>query len=157
MVEGYDGRTVDIRDQLNITGPHLNPAGISSEVLSVAVSHLHMIYRWYTETDEKIGFFCEDDINFSLVDHWNFDIDEFVERLPNDWQVMQMSLIKEDPVNRSDMRIRRKRWNDWSCCAYMMRREYAKEILDDFYDEETNTYNLKIKETKHIHLPDNVF
>jgi GR25 family glycosyltransferase involved in LPS biosynthesis len=156
MIEGYDGRTVDIREQLDITSPHSSPTGISSEVLSVAVSHLHMIYRWYTETDEEIGFFCEDDINFSLADYWNFDFSEFIEPLPQDWQVIQMSLIKEDPVNWSDMRIRRKRWNDWSCCAYLMRREYAKEILDDFYDVETNSFNLKIKETRHIPLPENV-
>ena len=86
MVEGYDGRAVDIRNQINITGSQLTPAGISSEVLSVAVSHLQMIYRWYHDTDEEIGFFCEDDINFSLTDYWNFDFKDFTNLLPVAWK-----------------------------------------------------------------------
>jgi GR25 family glycosyltransferase involved in LPS biosynthesis len=156
MIEGYDGREMDIRDQLNITGPHIEPEGITSEVLSVAVSHINMIYRWYKDTDEDIAFFCEDDINFSLVDYWNFSFQEFVSELPKNWKIVQMSLIKETPIDWSDMRIRRKRWNDWSCCAYMMTREYAKQVIDDYYDEETNTFTLDIKGTRHYPLPENV-
>lgn len=156
MVEGYDGRNVDIRDQLNITGPHIHRNQITSEVLSVAVSHINMIYRWYKDTDEEIGFFCEDDINFSLVDYWNFDFDDLVSYLPLDWKVIQLSLIKETPVNWSDMRMRRKRWNDWSCCAYIVNRKYAKQIIDDYYNEETDTFTLDIKGTSHHPLPENV-
>ena len=156
MVEGYDGRAVDIRNQINITGSQLTPAGISSEVLSVAVSHLQMIYRWYHDTDEEIGFFCEDDINFSLTDYWNFDFKDFTNLLPGDWKVIQMSLIKETPVNWSDMRIRRKRWDDWSCCAYILNRDYAKQIIDDYYDDASDTFTLTIRETKHLPLPENV-
>lgn len=156
MIEGYDGRKVDIREQLNISGPHIAPNEITSEVLSVSISHLNMIYRWYKDTDEEIGFFCEDDINFSLSDYWNFDFQDFVSELPSDWKIIQLSLITETPVNWSDMRIRRKRWNDWSCCAYIVNREYAKQIVEDYYDEEKNEYTLDIKDTLHQPLPENV-
>lgn len=156
MIEGYDGRTVDIRDQLNIAGPFVGRQNIPSEVLSVGVSHLHMIYRWYKDTDEEYAFFCEDDINFSLVDHWNFDFKEFLECLPADWKIIQMSLIKETPVNWSDMRMRRKRWNDWSCCGYLINRDYARQIVEDYYIEEIDTYTLNIKGTSHTPLPENL-
>jgi len=134
MIEGYDGRIVDIREQLNISGPHVGTNQITSEVLSVGVSHVNMIRRWYEETDEEVGFFCEDDINFSLVDYWNFNFNYFIAQLPSDWKVIQLSLIKETPINWSDMRMRRKRWNDWSCCAYIINREYARQVVEDYYD-----------------------
>jgi GR25 family glycosyltransferase involved in LPS biosynthesis len=155
-IEGYDGRDVDIRDQLNITGHFTQRHEITSEVLSVAVSHLNMIYRWYKDTDEEVGFFCEDDINFSLTDYWNFEFTDFVNELPADWTIIQMALIKETPINWSDMRIRRKKWDDWSCCAYLITREYAKKIIDDYYNEETDTFTLDIKGTRHHPLPENL-
>lgn len=155
-VVGYDGRGIDIRSRLNIKGTFSSEVAISSEVLSIAISHVNMIYRWYTETNDDIGFFCEDDIKISLIEHWNFNIDEVINELPSDWKVLQMSLIKESFVNHSDMRIRRKRWDDWSCCAYLITREYAKQIIDDYYDEKTDTYTLDIRGTNHIPLPENL-
>lgn len=156
MIEGYDGRKVDIRDQLSISGPYVDKSLISSEVLSVSVSHVNMIYRWYKETNEEYGFFCEDDINFSLINTWNFEWQEFMENLPSDWKIIQLSLIKETPVTGSDMRMRRKRWNDWSCCAYILKRSYAEKIISDYYNESTNTYTLDIKNTNHHPIPENL-
>ena len=156
MIEGYDGRTVDIREQLNISGPHIASNQITSEVLSVAGSHVNMIRHWYKDTDEEIGFFCEDDINFSLVDYWNFDFKDLIAELPSDWKVIQLSLIKETPINCSDMRMRRKRWNDWSCCAYIINREYARQVVEDYYDEENDVFTLNIKGTLHHPLPENL-
>jgi GR25 family glycosyltransferase involved in LPS biosynthesis len=156
MIEGYDGRLVDIRDQLNITGSFVGNHNIPSEVLSVGVSHLRMIYRWYKDTNEEYALFCEDDVNFSLVDHWNLDFKDLIRHLPKDWKVIQMSLIKETPVNWSDMRMRRKKWNDWSCCAYLINREYARQVVEDYYDEDTDTYTLDIRGTTHKPLPENL-
>lgn len=156
MIEGFDGRKIDIREQLKIVGKHVAKVEITSEVLSVAISHVNMIYRWYKDTDEEIGFFCEDDINFSLTDYWNFDFQDLVSELPSDWKVIQLSLIKETPISWSDMRMRRKRWNDWSCCAYIINRKYAQQIIEDYYDEETDTFTLDIKGTAHQPLPENL-
>jgi GR25 family glycosyltransferase involved in LPS biosynthesis len=155
-VEGFDGREIDIRDQVGVTGPFIGRDKISSEVLSVSISHIKMIYQWYKNTDEPYALFCEDDINFSLVDNWTFNFNEIVENLPVGWKIFQMSLIKETPVTANDMRIRRKRWNDWSCCAYLINREYAKEIIQDYYDELTNTYSMEIKGAPHDPIPENI-
>ena len=155
-IEGYDGRRIDIREQLKISGLFINRESITSEVLSVSVSHVNMIYRWYKGTEEEYGFFCEDDINFSLVDHWNFEWDNFYHNLPNDWKIIQMALIKETPLDASDMRMRRKKWNDWSCCAYLINRNYAKQIVDDYFNENTDTFTLDIKGTNHCPIPENI-
>ena len=156
MIEGYDGRLVDIRNQLNITGSFVGNRNIPSEVLAVGVSHLRMIYSWYKDTNEEYALFCEDDVNFSLVDHWNFNFKDLIKHLPKDWKVIQMSLIKETPVNWSDMRMRRKKWNDWSCCAYLINREYARQIVRDYYHEDVDTYTLDVRGTSHKPLPENL-
>ena len=156
MIEAYDGRKGNIEEQVKIDGLFIKKNSLPPDVLAVGISHVHMIYRWYKDTDEEYAFFCEDDINFSLVDYWNFDFKEFKESLPQDWTVIQMSLIKETAVDWSDMHIRRKRWNDWSCCAYLINRKYAKEIVKSYYKEETKTYTLNIKNTKHAPLPENL-
>lgn len=156
MIEGYDGRDVDIRDQVTINGPFTSRTNVSSEVISVGISHINMIRRWYEDTDEPYAFFCEDDINFSLTDYWNFTAKDILDALPVGWKALQMSLIKEDPITWSDMIMRKKRWDDWSCCAYIITREWAEEICNDFYDKETDAYNLTIKKTWHHPLPENL-
>lgn len=155
-VDGFDGREVDIREQIKITGPFIGRDQISSEVLAVSVSHVKMVHQWLKDTDEPYAMFCEDDINFSLVDHWLFDFKEIIENLPADWKVFQMSLIKETPITAADMRIRRKRWNDWSCCAYLITREYAQDLIRDYYDEATDTYMMEVRGAPHHPIPENI-
>ena len=155
-IECYDGRKVDIRDQLSLNGTYISKTNISSENLSVSLSHIKMIQDWLKNTEEEIGFFCEDDIDFSLVDHWNFDFEDVVLNLPYDWKAMMMSLIVEDGISEEDMKIREKKWNDWSCCAYILKRSYAKSLIEKYYDQKTDSYCLDIDDTDHIPFPENI-
>ena len=152
----YDGRKTDIRQQLNLKGALVNSDSISSEVLAVSVSHIKMIFEWWKNTTEPYALFCEDDINIELIDTWNFHWDTFFDNLPPDWKVIQLSLIRENSVNFSDMRLRKKRWDDWSCCAYLINRKYAEEIVANYYDELTDTYTLDIPGTNHFPIPENI-
>lgn len=152
----FDGRKIDIRQQCNIVGSYTDNSSISSEVLSVSVSHIKMIYTWWKESTEPYAMFCEDDINFRLIDTWSFNWDTFYKSLPVDWKVIQLSLIRENTVNRSDMKLRRKRWDDWSCGVYLINRSYATEIVTNYYNELTNTYKLDIPGTNHFPIPENI-
>lgn len=152
MIECFDGRSTNYLDNPIVTGPYL--LGTESEVIATSMSHVKAIHDWYTTTQDEIGFFCEDDIKFDISDNWNFTWDEFVSRLPPDWKIMQLALIRVEPLVKNDMRLHIKKWDDWSCCAYIVNRAYAKQLLEDYYQDGIFTFN--IKNTDHIPLPENI-
>lgn len=152
IVECFDGRSTNYLNNPIVTGPYLY--GTQSEVIATSMSHVKAIHDWYTTTDDEIGFFCEDDINFSISDNWNFTWDEFVANLPADWKVMQLALIRTVPLTPSDMKLHTKQWDDWSCCAYIVNRAYARQLLDDYY--QNGIFTLDIKNTEHMPLPENI-
>lgn len=152
MVECFDGRSTNYLDNHIVKGPYLY--GTQSEVIATSMSHVKAIHDWYTTTEDDIGFFCEDDIKFDMVDNWNFTWDEFVAKLPTDWKIMQLALIRTNPLTPADMRLHIKKWDDWSCCAYIVNRKYAKQLLDDYYNDGIFTFD--IKNTDHIPLPENI-
>ena len=152
IIECFDGRSTNYLDSAIVTGPFLQ--GTQSEVIATSMSHMKAIHDWYTTTEDEIGFFCEDDIKFNISDDWNFTWDEFVSRLPSDWKIMQLALIRTDPLVPSDMKLHTKLWDDWSCCAYIVNRAYAKQLLEDYYQDGIFTFD--IKNTDHVPLPENI-
>lgn len=152
IVECFDGRSTNYLNHPIVTGPFINST--ESEVIATSMSHVKAIHDWYTTTEDEIGFFCEDDIKFNISDDWNFAWDEFVSRLPRDWKIMQLALIRSTPLSPSDMKLHEKKWDDWSCCAYLLTRAYAKQLLNDYY--QNGVFTLDIKYTNHIPLPENI-
>jgi len=103
------------------------------------VSHLKSILKWYYETEEEYGFFCEDDLSLDTVDYWNFTWKQFVDALPEDWGCVQMLPIRGD---FEDIKIRDRYWDDWSVTAYIIKRDYAKYIIDTYIVD--GTYHLEL-------------
>ena len=152
IIECFDGRSTNYQDNPIVTGPYLRET--PSEVIATSMSHINAIHDWYTTTGDDIGFFCEDDIKFDIGDNWNFTWDEFVSRLPSDWKIMQLALIRTSPLGPEDMKLHTKKWDDWSCCAYLINRPYAKQLLEDYYPN--GIFTLDIKDTNHIPIPENI-
>lgn len=117
--------------------PYMNPGTIGC-----AVSHLKAIKKWYNETDEEYGFFCEDDLSLETVQHWNFTWEEFIELIPEDADCVQLLRLKEGG-NFSGFNFRRREQDDWSVTAYIITRDYAKKIIDEYCIGEE--YHLEIK------------
>lgn len=97
------------------------------------ISHLKMIKIWYDTTDEEYGFFCEDDLSFETVKYWNFTWEDFVNNLPENWDCIQLLCCGE---NLSEIKLRRRYWNDWSVGAYIITRKYAKILIDSYVRED---------------------
>lgn len=152
MIECFDGRSTNYLNNNIVTGPYLN--GTESEVIATSMSHVKAIYDWYTTSEDDIGFFCEDDIKFDMVDNWSFTWEEFIGNLPVDWKIIQLALIRTETLTSEDMKLHIKKWDDWSCCAYIINRTYTKQLLDDYYNNGIFTFD--IKNTDHIPLPENI-
>ena len=116
-----------------------------------SVSHLKSIKKWYDETEDEYAFFCEDDLSLETVQHWDFTWEEFVTSLPNDWDVVQLLTIRED---FGDFKIRERYWDDWSATAYILKRDYAKKLIDTYIRD--NVYFLEIPNCEVMPLIENI-
>jgi hypothetical protein len=100
-------------------------------------SHLKSIKSWVNNTTEEYTFFCEDDISLETVQYWNFNWKEFFQNLPKDWELIQLAWIRE-PEHFLDFgfKMRNRCWCDWSGCAYLIKREFAKKLIDNYHPNE---------------------
>lgn len=101
---------------------------------AIAISHLKSIKKWYDETQEEYAFFCEDDVSLETVPYWNFTWKEFFTELPSDWECVQLSWMREHTFAFGD-KIRNRCWCDWSAAAYILKRSFAKKLLDNYYPD----------------------
>ena len=97
--------------------------------IGAAASHLKMIKKWYDETNEPYAFFCEDDLSLQTVQYWNFNWNDFLIELPDNWDCIQLMCIGK---NLNSIELRRRYWDDWSVGAYLISRKYAKILIDSF-------------------------
>jgi GR25 family glycosyltransferase involved in LPS biosynthesis len=140
MIAAYDGRNIDYRDNELVEGLYFNQ--MDSVQIAVGMSHLKAIKQWYYETNTPYAIFFEDDITSKTSQYWNFSWDDVMDSLPKNWKVIQFSLIKEDGVNEDDMKFQPRNWWNWSAGSYLITREYAKILIDNFCDGDR--YILKI-------------
>ena len=122
-VSAFDGRHGDLNHILE--GSH--DIGISSGEVGCVTSHLKAIKQWYETTDTPYAIFAEDDVSFDTAFFWQFTWDEFVEKLPYDWDVVQLAIINPGVVYAS----MHARWvNDFSTACYMITRHHAKKLIE---------------------------
>ena len=119
----------------------------------VTSSHLLTIKWWYENTNEEIGLFFEDDVDFEPVKLWNFTLMEFIEGIEAEWGALHLCNVFEYPyetgIEYPPMMIRRRRLWDHGLQAYALKREYAKQIIDYYFIETENDKPLAI----HYRMP----
>ena len=122
-ISAFDGR----HGNLNHILEGSNDIGITSGEVGCVTSHLKAIKQWYETSDTPYAIFAEDDVSFDTARFWKFTWDEFVEKLPYDWDVVQLAIINPGVVYAS----MHARWvNDFSTACYMITRHHAKKLID---------------------------
>lgn len=100
--------------------------------MGTIISHVNLLRNWYVSTDEEYAIFCEDDISFGSIQYWNFTWDEFIQRLPEHWNGVQLTKVMMPYCNPNGdpnitLKLTRGRW--WGAHS-LFRRSYVKTILD---------------------------
>ena len=122
-ISAFDGRNSSLNHILEGS----RDIGISSGEVGCVTSHLKAIKQWYETTDTPYAIFAEDDVSFDTARFWKFTWDEFVEKLPYDWDVVQLAIINPGVVYAS----MHARWvNDFSTACFMVTRHHAKKLID---------------------------
>jgi GR25 family glycosyltransferase involved in LPS biosynthesis len=132
-----------------LTGKYLHQ--LNAGTAGCCVSHLKAIKKWYEETEEDYAFFCEDDLSLETVQYWDFTWEQFVNKLPSDWDVVQLLTIRND---FDTFELRERYWNDWSATAYIIKRDYAKRLIDNYILEDT--YHLEVPNSDVMPLIENI-
>jgi GR25 family glycosyltransferase involved in LPS biosynthesis len=104
-------------------------------------SHMKCIKRWLTETNEPIGFFCEDDLSLKTVEYWNFTWKEFLNSLPNDWDVVQLMWVRDSLQN---VEFRNRYMDDWGASAYILKRDYAEKLVNTYYSTDEFQFDIPV-------------
>ena len=122
-VSAFDGRN----DKLESIIAGNYPEGVTSGEIGCVTSHLKAIKLWYETSDTPYAIFAEDDVSFDTVRFWGFDWDTFIEKVPYDWDCIQLAIINPGVVY-ANMHAR---WvNDFSTACYMITRHHAKKLID---------------------------
>ena len=61
-----------------------------------AITHLDFLKNWYRFTTDPYVLLMEDDYDLGLIKYWHFSWEELIDRLPYDWDCLQMGY--ENPV-----------------------------------------------------------
>ena len=134
-VKGHIFKRYRDEDHKIIEGPLSNQSARGP-----VTSHLKAIKEWYNNTNEPYTFVCEDDLSLETVKYWNFTWEQFFNSLPEQWNLVQLCLIREgdmflyfDP----EVKVRNRCWCDWSACAYLISREQVKNVIENYYPDDT--------------------
>ena len=121
-ISAYDGRESDLSEILS--GRY--PEQMSSGEIGCTTSHLKAI-KEFLKTDAPYAVMMEDDCALDLVRFWNFTWDDFVSRIPYDWDVVQLAVICTGDIH---IKIHKRFVNEFSTACYIITRHHAKKMLD---------------------------
>jgi hypothetical protein len=91
-------------------------------------SHLYNLYDWYNTCQDDFCIIMEDDVSFETLDYWKFTLKEFISILPTNWEAIQLVNVGEGL--ETPTKIRSRNWNDWCIAAFIVKRSYAKKVID---------------------------
>lgn len=146
IIEAVDGRKNNLSDQISGKYPKLKPSEIGC-----MISHIKAIKHWLDTSDSDHAIIMEDDFSFDTVEHWSWDWEYVIKNLPKRWDIVQLIMIKNDPVKFSLHKKEKYSVNQtmsysWSTACYIINRKYAEQLvkahtLDDKYV--LNSYRFK--------------
>ena len=130
VVEAVDGRNDDLSGIIDGKYPKLKP----SEIGCIA-SHIKTLKHWLDTSDSEYAIVMEDDFSFDTVEYWNFTWDDVVKNIPKTAEIIQLIMIKNDPIKFSMHKKERYDKNKvmtyaWSTACYIIKRSYAKTLVN---------------------------
>jgi GR25 family glycosyltransferase involved in LPS biosynthesis len=122
-ISAYDGRNDDLGDI--IKGRY--PDNVTTAEMGCLTSHLKSIKYWYENSDTPYAVFMEDDCVIDNARYWNFTWQEFICRVPYNWDCLQLAVICTGDIH---LQIHHHQANEFSTACFLITRRYAKKLLD---------------------------
>ncbi len=122
-ISAYDGRNDDLGDI--IKGKY--PDNVTTPEIGCLTSHLKAIKYWYDNSDTPYAVFMEDDCIIDNARYWSFTWQEFLSRVPYNFDCLQLCLIVTGDIH---VTIHKHQANEFSTACYVITRRYAKKLID---------------------------
>lgn len=146
IIEAVDGRAGNLSEIIYGEYPKLKP-----QEIGCVASHIKAIKHWLSTSDSDYAIIMEDDCSFDLVKYWQWDWDYFMQNIPRDADIIQLAIIKNNEISynlhKKDPYKNVGVGNyAWSTACYLIKRSYAKKILDHLtVEDKINFSELKLK------------
>ena len=121
FIEAIDGQ------ENNVEYISTNIEETSKNEIACTLSHLKAIKTWLDTSDTEYAIIMEDDFSFETVDYWNFTWEEFLNSIDFDYDILQLCVI-DGTLNPG---FRKRKTDDYSTAAYLIKRKIAKKIISD--------------------------
>ena len=108
-------------------------------------SDVKMLKYWLDNYKDEYAFFCEDDIDLSISQYWDFTWNDFIKDLGNFWTIIQLSIISNNDII---FKLSPKKKLEMSTTGYLIKRDYVKYLISE-------NYNFNLNNTE-INLPEDV-
>jgi GR25 family glycosyltransferase involved in LPS biosynthesis len=112
---------------------------ITKPEIAAFMSHLKAIKFWVENSETDSAIICEDDIDFELSKYWGFTWKEFMNSITFEYDILQLG-IHFVGINHN-IKMHKKRTHEYSASIYVIKREYAKELIKKYFVED-GRYNL---------------
>lgn len=135
FVDAIDGSNTDLNNLVT----NLNLLHLSIGEAATSVSHLKTIEHWLENSDSKYAIIVEDDVSFETSDYWEFSWKDFLKSVDKKYDVLQLAIINNFTINP---RLHLREFLDWSAAAYLIKRGYAKRLMDKYKVNGKYTFNI---------------
>jgi hypothetical protein len=128
------------------------PPGLRWAEVACTVSHLRAIQEWLCRPNSAApgslaadaALICEDDLSLETVPFWGCDWRAIEAALPLHWDVLQLAIIygamDAEGRPKAVMGLHYRADSDFSTCAYLIRRPYARRLISTLWDAQTRRW-----------------
>lgn len=109
---------------------HTNKESSPSQI-AVMMAHINAIEIWLSESDAQYAVIMEDDASLETVKNWNWSWKDFFHKIPSDFEIVQLALLKIEAQEYSKIRFehRVQRSDYASSAVYLVSRKYGIELV----------------------------
>lgn len=102
--------------------------------------------QWVNQTNEDYLIIMEDDYDLSLLKYWHFEWEDLMERLPYDWDCIQLGFETSSTISFYLHPTK----SDYSLGASLLNRDYIKKLLSLHYPNSKFKFDYNIANAIYI-------
>lgn len=99
--------------------------------LGCLLSHLYAIYKAYYRGDQ-FAYIMEDDVFFGMINTWESSIQQFLQKAPQDWNLLQLYSMNSKVI-KHEHTFKKRVLDDWSTCIYLINRNAMHYIVSTLF------------------------
>lgn len=121
-ISACDGRKNDLSKIIEGRMPDTMEPG----EIGCVLSHLKALKFWLETSDSPCAIIMEDDTDLDTIKHWKFTWQDFISKVPYDYDVIQFVICNP---GRVFFQLHRRFINDFSTGCYLITRHHAQKLM----------------------------